>query len=141
MALAGFAAAAGAQALYRCTDAQGRVLFTDNPNAGKCTPQKVETPPARPQAPGIREGERRLLEQSNKRAAELDRAMADIVTAFTALRAAEARRDQGIEPIEGDRQGRRFRPEYWQRRQALQRDVDQARAQLNDALDRRNALR
>jgi uncharacterized protein involved in exopolysaccharide biosynthesis len=98
-------------------------------------------PPAKPQAPGLSDGEKRLLEQSNKRAAELDRATADIVTSFNALRAAEARREQGIEPVEGDRQGRRFRPEYWQRQHALQRDVDEARARLNDALERRSALR
>lgn len=138
--LAAFAPAAGAQVMYRCTDAQGRITFSDHSTGGNCTLQRVETPP-QPAAPGLREGEKRLLEQSNKRAAELDRAMADIVTAFNALRAAEARREQGIEPVEGDRQGRRFRSEYWQRQQALQRDVDQARAKLNDALDRRNALR
>ena len=79
--------------------------------------------------------------QADKRAAALDRAMADIVTSFNALRAAEARKEQGIEPQEGERQGRRYRPEYWQRQQELQRDIDEARARLNDALERRNALR
>src|SRR5262245_10477509 len=117
IALTMFAQATGAQAMYRCTDAQGRVIFTDNPDTGNCTLQRVETPqqPAKPQAPGLRDGEKKLLEQANRRAAELDRAMADIVTSFSALRAAEARREQGVEPVEGDRQGRRFRPEYWQR--------------------------
>jgi hypothetical protein len=85
--------------------------------------------------------EKRLLEQANKRAAQLDRATADIVTAFNALRAAEARREQGVEPLEGERSGRRFRPEYWERQQALQRDIEEARAQLDDALARRNAFR
>jgi Domain of unknown function (DUF4124) len=141
--LAALAPAAGAQNVYRCTDAKGRITFTDDPTAGNCTLQRVDVPPQQgaPRAPGLSDAEKKLLEQANRRAAELDRAAADIVTAFNALRAAEARRDQGIEPLEGERSGRRFRPEYWQRRQALDRDVQDARARLDEALERRNALR
>jgi len=143
VALAALAPTAGAQSVYRCTDAQGRITYTDEPTAGNCTPQKVDVPsqPAVPRATGLSDAEKKLLEQANRRAAELDRATADIVSAFNALRAAEARREQGVEPLEGERSGRRFRPEYWQRQQALERDVEDARARLNEALERRNALR
>ena len=137
------APAAAAQTLmYRCTDAGGRVTFSDKPVGQNCTLQRVEpSPPASPRGSGLTASEKSLAEQADKRAAALDRAMADIVTAFNALRAAEARKEQGIEPREGERQGRRYRPEYWQRQQDAQRDIDQARARLNDALERRNALR
>ncbi|MBV8033295.1 MAG: DUF4124 domain-containing protein [Betaproteobacteria bacterium] len=132
-----------AQGVYRCTDASGRTIYTDEPKTGNCVSQKLEAPadPAAGKAPGLREGERQLLEQANARAAMLDSATADVVTAFNALRAAEARRDQGVEPLEGERSGRRFRREYVERQQALQRDVDEAQAQLDAALARRNALR
>ena len=143
IALAVLAPPAGAQNVYRCTDANGRITYTDHPAAGNCTAQRVDLPPppAAPRAPGLSDAEKRLLEQANRRTAELDRATADIVAAFNALRGAEARREQGVEPLEGERSGRRFRPEYWQRQQALEREVADARARLDEALDRRNALR
>jgi hypothetical protein len=87
------------------------------------------------------EVDRRLAEQAGQRAAALNRASADIVAAYEALRAAEASRAAGVEPAEGDRQGRRFRPEYWQRQHALEQDVVSAKARLDEALARRNALR
>jgi uncharacterized protein involved in exopolysaccharide biosynthesis len=141
--LAALAPAAAAQGVYRCVDAQGRVGYTDKPAGPNCTLQRIEVPPssAGGRPPGLSESEKKLLEQADRRAAELDRATADMVSAFEALRAAEARRDQGVQPLEGERQGRRYRPEYWQRQQALKRDVDLARAKLEDALARRNALR
>jgi len=131
-----------AQGVYKYTDKDGHTVYTDNPKAGGGTAQPVEgstvsvTPPAM-----TSEDTRRLLEQARQRDAALDRAVDDIAIAHAALRKAEARQQDGVEPIEGERQGRRFRPEYWQRQQSLQRDVDIARAQLNDAIDRRNALK
>jgi len=44
-------------------------------------------------------------------------------------------------PQDGDRSGRFLRGQYWQRRQALERDVPAAQARLDEALARRNALR
>jgi hypothetical protein len=92
-------------------------------------------------AAGLSDADRRLLEQAKRRAADLDRAVADIVAAHAELRDAQARREQGIEVIEGERQGRRYRPEYWERQRANQQSVEIARAKLNDAIERRNALR
>ncbi len=142
IALAAFAHAAAAQNIYKYSDPSGGVTYTDDPTAGKGTAKKLEIP-SQPggRAPGLSAAERQLLEQASKRAAELDRATADIVIAFNALRAAEARREQGVEPLEGERSGHRYRPEYWQRQQALQRDIEEARARLDDALARRNAFR
>jgi hypothetical protein len=143
IALAAFAHAAAAQNIYKYSDPSGGVTYTDDPAAGSGTAKPVQIPsqPGAKPAAGLSEAEKRLLEQANKRLAELDRAAADIVSAFNALRAAEARREQGVEPLEGERSGRRFRPGYWERQQALQRDVEEAQARLDDALARRNALR
>jgi hypothetical protein len=143
IALLTFSAAAAAQNVYKHTDPSGRVTYTDDPNPGNgtVTPIEVAPAPGGSPAPGLSAGDKKLLEESNKRAAELDRATQDIVSAFAALRAAEAQRDSGVEPLEGERSGRRFRPEYWARQQSLKQAVDDAKARLDDALARRNALR
>jgi hypothetical protein len=137
------AAAAAAQGVYKYTDRNGQVVYTDDPNAGGGTAQPVEdkTSIVTVPAPANGEAARKLLEQADKRAAALDRATSDIAAAQIALNEALARQEAGVEPVEGERQGRRYRPEYWQRQQKLQNDVARSRARLEEALARRNALR
>lgn len=132
-----------AQSVYRYKDSQGNTVYTDKPPAGNDTVQRLETPPQPAQSPprGQSDAEKKLLEAANRRSAELGRAAQDVVDAFNALRAAEARRDEGVEPQDGDRSGRFLRGQYWQRRQALERDVQAAQARLDEAMARRNALR
>ena len=134
-----------AQGVYKYVDQDGRTVYTDDPAADRGTAQRIEPPaqPSKTPMPVMRlsETEKKTLEQVNRRSAALDRAVQDMVTAHNDLRAAEARRELGLEPIEGERQGRRYRPEYWQRQQALQSDIDYARAKLSDAIDRRNEFR
>jgi uncharacterized protein DUF4124 len=132
-----------AQAVYRYKDSRGNTVYTDKPPAGNDTVQRLESPPPPAQSParGQSDAEKKLLEAANRRSAELDRAAQDVVDAFNALRAAEARRDEGIEPQEGDRSGRFLSGQYLQRRQALERDVQAAQARLDEAMARRNALR
>ena len=142
--LLALASAAGAQGVYKYTDPSGRVIYTDDPSAGggAARPVEIQVPAggATPAA-GLSDSDRQLLEQAKRRAAGLDRAVADIVAAHAELRDAMARREQGVEPIEGERQGRRYRPEYWERQRANQRAVEVAQAKMNDAIERRNALR
>ncbi|HJY78285.1 MAG TPA: DUF4124 domain-containing protein [Burkholderiales bacterium] len=144
--LALLATSALAQTVYRYKDSQGNTVYTDKPPAGNGTVQRLEIPPQPPQpvqpaAGGQSDAEKKLLEAANRRTADLDRAAEDVVTAFNALRAAEARRDEGVELQEGDRSGRYLSRQYFQRRQALELDVRAAQAQLDEALARRNALR
>ncbi len=143
IALATFAPVAAAQNVYKYSDPSGRVIYTDDAAAAGGSATKVDVPsrPGAKPAVGLSAADKKLLEQANKRAAELDRATDDMVAAFRALRAAEARREQGVEPLEGERVGRRFRPEYWERQQLIKRDVEDAQAKLDDALNRRNAWR
>jgi hypothetical protein len=141
--LAAFAPGAVAEDVYKHTNPSGRITYSDDPAAGSGTVRRIEIPPqprGKPAA-GLSEADKKLLEQANERAAKLDRATDDIVTAHNALRAAQARREQGVESLEGERSGRRYRPDYWERQQALSRDVEEAKARLDDALARRNALR
>lgn len=141
--LAAFASAAAAQVVYKYSDQDGRVLYTDKPAAGLSVPERLEIQPqpGGKATAGLSEAEKQLLEAASHRSAELDGAAADVVNAQTALRAAEARRAQGAEPLEGERSGRRYRPEYRQRQQALAHDVEEARARHYEALARRNAFR
>jgi len=132
---------AAAQGVYKYTDKKGRVIYTDDPKAGGGRARPVEDATTIIASPPSTGDTANMLEQAEKRDAALDRAVSDISTAYGALRSAEVRKEAGVEPIEGERQGRRFRPEYWQRQQALQYDVDVARARLSDALERRNALK
>ena len=135
-------AGAAAQGVYKYTDKDGRVVYTDDPKAGGGQARAVPDQSSRIPAPsGLDAASRQLLNDADQRSAALDRAMDEVIAAHGALREAEVRRDAAMEPIEGERQGRRFRDEYWYRQEALQRDIDNARTKLSDALARRNALK
>ena len=80
------------------------------------------------------------------RAAELDKAYEEARAAAVALKEAEARRDQGIEPLEGERQGTsaggtRPTPQYLGRQQLLEHEVELARRRYDAALRRWNDLK
>lgn len=145
-AITSFATAAAAQEVYKYTAPGGSTVYTDDPAAANKGAQRVDLPATPPSSAGaapagLSAADRKLAEQADQRMAALDRATVDIVAAHNSLRSAEARRAEGVEPVEGERQGRRYRPEYWERQRALEQDVASAKARLDDALARRDALR
>jgi hypothetical protein len=80
------------------------------------------------------------------RRSELDKAYEEARAAQLALKAAEERRDQGIEPQAGDRQGTssggtRATPQYLGRQQILEQEVEMARRRYDAALKRWNDLK
>jgi hypothetical protein len=80
------------------------------------------------------------------RSSELDKAYEEARAAALALKDAEARRDQGIEPQEGDRQGTsaggtRPTPQYLGRQQLLEHELELARRRYDAALKRWNDLK
>jgi hypothetical protein len=80
------------------------------------------------------------------RVRELDKAYEDARAAALALKDAEARRDQGVEPEAGDRQGTaaggpRPTPQYLGRQQLLEHEVELARRRYDAALKRWNDLK
>jgi len=137
------AGSAAAQPVYKYKDTHGTTVYTDNPRAGNGKAQRVDGDQlsVTPGESSVAGADRQFLDDAQKRSAGLDRATDDIIAASRALREAEDKRDLGVEPLEGERQGRRFRPEYWQRQQQLQSSVSAAQAKLDEALARRNALR
>jgi hypothetical protein len=80
------------------------------------------------------------------RASELDKAYEEARAAALALKDAEARREQGIEPEGGDRQGTasggtRPTSQYLGRQQQLEQEVEMARRRYEAALKRWNDLK
>lgn len=80
------------------------------------------------------------------RRSALDQAYEEARAAALALKEAEARRDQGIEPQDGERQGTaaggtRPTPQYLGRQQLLEHEVELARRRYDAALKRWNDLK
>jgi len=80
------------------------------------------------------------------RVSALDKAYEEARAAALALKEAEARRDQGIEPQEGERQGTssgatRPTAQYLGRQQFLEQEVEMARRRYDAALKRWNDLK
>lgn len=140
-------AAAGERAVFRSQMPDGRVVYADEPVAGAVRSARllVEPHPGDPAqalaAQHALEATRaRLQQQGQARAlklAELDRGIA---VAQRELSVAQSAQTDGQTVVEGDRQGRRFAPSYWQRQQFLAQAVARARLQLDALRAERAAL-
>ncbi|MEW6294583.1 MAG: hypothetical protein AB1544_14960 [Pseudomonadota bacterium] len=140
-------AAAGERAVFRSQMPDGRVVYADEPAAGAVRSARllVEPHPGDPAqalaAQHALEATRaRLQQQGQARAlklAELDRGIA---FAQRELWVAQSAQTDGQTVVEGDRQGRRFAPSYWQRQQFLAQAVARARLQLDALRAERAAL-
>ena len=83
---------------------------------------------------------------AQNRGAELDKAVEEARSAYLALKEAEQRRDQGIEPQAGERLGTaagstRTSEQYVERQTELERAVELARLQYEAAMKRWNDLK
>jgi hypothetical protein len=87
-----------------------------------------------------------LAPAQSPRAKALEAAVAEIKAAEQALREAEDRQKQAVEPLPGERaanvDGRsRLTPEYLERQQAREAEVEAARKRLEEAYRVRNQFR
>lgn len=134
--------AAAADAVYKYVDANGRMVYTDDPKGAPGAERvPLELLSVVPAAPATASRAAELIDAANRRAAALDSAQADMITASRALEHAQEMQQLGIEPLEGERIGRRFRDEYWQRQALLEAQVQNALALLDNAIARRNENR
>lgn len=145
-AVAAATAIAGERTVYRSELPGGRVLYSDAPaeGAGRVQSLKVEPHPADAQQARAaqralaarREG---LLREGQVRAERLSQIDAHAQRASEELQWARAEREaaQGIR--EGDRQGRRLTPSYWQRQQRAA-DAEARAQQRLDGLARERAV-
>jgi hypothetical protein len=83
---------------------------------------------------------------AQNRGVELDKAYEEARAAYNALQAAEARRDQGVESMPGERQGSaaggsRPTENYFARQAILEQQVELARQRYEAAMKRWNDLK
>ncbi len=140
-------ATAEVRTLYRSVLPDGRVVYGDEPAPSAQRSQKiiVEPHPPNPQQAeaalrALSLTRAQLLRDAAARDARLKQIDNDIAEAYPALKEAEARRSQGQEMQEGDRQGRRLTSSYVERQRMLRIAEQQARQRLDRLLSERAAL-
>ena len=126
--------------LYRSVLAGDRVVYSDAPIAGARSSRRiiVEPHPAdERQALAAQHAlaltRARLLKDFEARTARLQQLDNEIASAYERLGQARLQQERGRGVRDGERQGRRLTPPYWQRQRALENAVTQHTRQL-DAL-------
>jgi hypothetical protein len=140
LALVLAAAPALGQVIYKSTMPDGRVIYGDAPVPGALkseasnVPKSTGVTPVAPAEEQPEETEARRLERQYA----IEAAHAEVENAEKALAEAQAAREAGREPREGERQGtagggNRLSESYFQRQQALETAVQQAQQRVDAA--------
>jgi hypothetical protein len=150
LVLATGAGLAAAETVYKYQRPDGRVIYSDSPVEGAKLIGQFELVPA-PAAPGPAHGEpvRRPAatgDTAERRALAVEAADARIKAADQALKDAQERQQQAVEPLPGERLGNvggfsRLAPEYFERQRAAAAEVEAARTELDEAYRARNEAR
>lgn len=132
-----------AQTVYKSVDAEGNITFSDAPGpGGESTPVAIDAPP--PSAESVAESQERaekMVEAASiESAAEADSGAekaAQIKEAEESLKAARAQLEEAKVVGPGDRKGTasggsRLTPEYQERVQEAERQVQDAQSHLKD---------
>ena len=143
-----------AETLYKSTDSSGRVSYSDKPMPGAVKVERVLVEPLDPENAARGEAEHEKLRQQaeefqqreRKRERALDDTHAEVIAALNALKEAQQRREAGVEPLPGERLGKigsgsTLATSYFERQQALDREVSAAQLRLEQAYARRNEVR
>jgi hypothetical protein len=138
-------ALAAAETIFKYRRPDGRIVYSDSTVKGAKRIGVLDLPAPPPAAPRS-EPPRFSSEVAVTRRADLAAADAEIREATLALRNAEERQKQGVEPLPGERLGMvggnsRLSESYFERQQVLANEVDMARARLDEATRLRNAAR
>jgi hypothetical protein len=146
-----------AQTVYKSTRPDGSVTYSDAPLPGAAKVERYEMVPmnaedvaraAQHRAQDSRDLEA-VTERQRQRHLALDRADAALKSAVDALKLAQQRLQDGVEPLPGERtgiigggrHGVRLNEDYYDRIRGLQQAVGDATQQLDQAYERRNELR
>lgn len=140
-------AAAAERTVFRSETADGKVVYSDAPIAGaiRSTPLALEPHPADPEQAraaqrALQATRERLRQDSQARATRLAELDARIALAARELASAQSAQADGQAIGEGDRQGRRLTPAYWQRQQRLAETAARASMRLDRLTAQRAAL-
>ena len=151
--LQGVAGSAAAQTMYKSTDRDGHVVYSDKPSPNAVKVEELQPVPVEPRSPAraaaedakLRKESEDLKKRTRARAAAWDEAQEEIASAAEALQKAQARRAAGVVPESGDVmatvKGTRGTAAFQERLQALDRDVEKAQQRLDKAYSARNELR
>jgi len=140
---------AAAEIVYKYQRPDGTLVYSDSPVKNAKLIARFDLPPAPPAAdPGQGDSPQRSASKADeeRRALALDEAYSQIEAAGQALKKAEERQQQAVEPLPGERLGNagghsRLAPGYFARQRAIAAEVDAARADLDQAYRLRNDLR
>ena len=143
-----------AQTLYKSIRPDGSVEYSSTPSRDAVRIETYEKVPASPEdaarAASQRAEEQRRLrqfeERERRREQALDKADAELNSALDALRTAQQRLKDGIEPQAGEQTGTvrgitRRNDAYFERTQRLSQEVSDAQRRLERAYAARNAVR
>lgn len=138
--------AAWAGTLYKQVDPEGRIVLGDTPHPGWRTLDVIQTAdPSPAEEAAARQRRSEAIEENaaaeqrlEQRLGQQDRAYAELQAALEGVRQAEAALAAGQEPLPGERLGTRsgfsrLVPEYFQRQQQLEANLQGARQRLETA--------
>lgn len=151
-------AAAGAQALYKSTMPDGRVIFSDAPAPGaakvetltsatpKTSPRVETTKPDPSPSRSRKPADPAVVKQLREAKVQRERAEAKVRAAEKILHAAEAAQAKGKQPLPDERIVRadgksQLSPAYWTRQHQLRQNIEDARAELEREKVRARAAR
>ena len=130
------------QGVYRTLDKEGQVIFTDVPPTDQPAVEVMELPPGpseaeRQKAESRLEAMRQKLEENRRqreartkeKKAEADELKQQLAEAEARLREARILKDEDRQTLAG--RGRRIRPEYFQRIEEAEAEVEAIRKRLN----------
>ncbi|KQB56673.1 MULTISPECIES: DUF4124 domain-containing protein [Acidovorax] len=133
--------------IYKSTLSDGRIIYSDEPVPKASRKEKISIERHPPNAQDAEAAQKalsmsraQLLENAAARSARLKQLDKQVDDAYSELKSAESALQQGQEVQEGERQGRRLTPSYFQRRQALANAVQKARRRLDGLLNERASL-
>lgn len=142
-------AGAAERTFYKSVLSNGHPVYSDAPVAGASRVEKINVQTGPPTSDAVVESAKRTLAQSDQellkdseaRTARQAQTTGQIAVAYEKHRAAKAEVEAGRPIQEGDRQGRRLTPTYWDRQLRLAAAAAQARDELEAAISKREALR
>jgi hypothetical protein len=154
LALAVACPATWAQMVFKSTRPDGSVVYSDAPLPGATVVERFQLVPLSPEdqarAKELREQEQRRTEEANERARKRELALTiadnEVKAALDAVKQAQQRLQDGVEPLPGERTGTgggrsRLNSAYYTRMQQLEGDMSEAVKRLERAYTARNEVR
>lgn len=126
-----------AQTLYKSTMPDGRIVYSDKPAPGAAKVEEQRPDTSKGGIGGTTPREQGVLKSLEKDRLQREAGQDRVQVAAQALKNAEAARDAGKEPLEGERIGTaggssRLTDAYFERQRQLEAAVEQARRNLDE---------